>query len=36
MRHGRIATRENLPFAMRAGVEAPGIMAEKRGKDESR
>jgi hypothetical protein len=36
MRHGRISTRENLPFAMRAGVEAPGIMAEKRGKDESR
>jgi hypothetical protein len=36
MRHRRISTRENLPFAMRAGVEAPGIMAEKRGKDESR
>lgn len=36
MRHQRISTRENLPFAMRAGVEAPGIMAEKRGKDESR
>ena len=36
MRHHRISTRENLPFAMRAGVEAPGIMAEKRGKDESR
>jgi hypothetical protein len=35
-RHERIATRENLPFAMRAGVDAPGIMAEKRGKDESR
>jgi len=36
MRHERISTRENLPFAMRAGVEAPGIMSEKRGKDESR
>ena len=36
MRHGRISTRENLPFAMRAGVDAPGIMSEKRGKDESR
>jgi hypothetical protein len=35
-RHARISTRENLPFAMRAGVEAPGIMAEKRGKDKSR
>jgi hypothetical protein len=36
VRHERISTRENLPFAMRAGVEAPGIMAEKREKDESR
>jgi hypothetical protein len=36
VRHERIATRENLPFAMRAGVEAPGIMAEKRRKDEPR
>jgi hypothetical protein len=36
MRHERISTRENLPFAMRAGVEAPGIMSERRGKDESR
>jgi hypothetical protein len=35
VRHERISTRENLPFAMRAGVEAPGIMAEKRGKGES-
>ncbi|HXO32521.1 MAG TPA: hypothetical protein VN901_09245 [Candidatus Acidoferrales bacterium] len=34
--HGRIATRENIPFALRAGVEAPGIVAEKRGKDDSR
>jgi hypothetical protein len=36
MGHERISTRENLPFAMRAGVEAPGIMSERRGKDESR
>jgi hypothetical protein len=36
VRQERISTRENLPFAMRAGVDAPGIMAEKRGKDESR
>jgi hypothetical protein len=36
VRHEQISTRENLPFAMRAGVEAPGMMAEKRGKDESR
>jgi hypothetical protein len=36
VRHNPIATRENLPFAMRAGVEAPGIMAERRGEDESR
>ena len=36
MRHGRIATRENIPFALRAGVEAPGIIAERRGKDEPR
>jgi len=35
-RQERVATRENLPFAMRAGVEAPGIMSEKRDKDESR
>ena len=25
VRHSRILTRENLPFAMRAGIEAPGI-----------
>jgi len=36
MRQERVSTRENLPFAMRAGVEAPGIISEKRGKDESR
>src|SRR5262249_42059586 len=26
VRQSRILTRENLPFAMRAGIEAPGIM----------
>jgi hypothetical protein len=26
MRQARVRTRENLPFAMRAGIEAPGIM----------
>jgi len=36
VRQERISTRENLPFAMRAGVDTPGIMAEKRGKDEPR
>jgi hypothetical protein len=36
VRQERISTRENLPFAMRAGVDAPGIMGEKRGKDGSR
>src|SRR5277367_88023 len=36
VRQERVSTRENLPFAVRAGVDAPGIMSEKRGKDESR
>ena len=26
VRHSRMLTRENLPFVMRAGIEAPGIM----------
>ena len=34
LRQERIPTSENLPFAVRAGIDAPGIMAEKRGKDE--
>lgn len=34
--HERISTRENLPFALRAGVEAPGVTAEKRPEDNSR
>jgi hypothetical protein len=29
MRHERIPTRENVAFALRAGVEAPGIMASR-------
>jgi hypothetical protein len=36
VRQQPVSTRENLPFAMRAGIEAPGIMEEKRGKDESK
>jgi hypothetical protein len=36
VRQARVPTSENLPFAMRAGIEAPGIMEENRGKDESR
>jgi hypothetical protein len=27
VRQSRVRTRENLPFAMRAGIEAPGLMA---------
>jgi hypothetical protein len=34
LRQERIPTSENLPFEVRAGVDAPGIMAERRGKDE--
>ena len=29
MRQSRIPTRENLPFAVRAGIEAPGMMRQK-------
>jgi len=36
VRQERIPTSENLPFAVRAGVDAPGIMAERRGKDHSK
>jgi hypothetical protein len=31
MRQSRVPTRENLPFAMRAGIEAPGIMPPRPG-----
>jgi len=29
VRQSRVTTRENLPFALRAGIEAPGIMAPR-------
>jgi hypothetical protein len=29
MRQSRVRTRENVPFALRAGIEAPGIMAQR-------
>ena len=31
MRQERVSTRENLPFAVRAGIEAPGIMPRESG-----
>jgi hypothetical protein len=36
VRQERVSTRENVPFAVRAGIEAPGIIEEKPGKDDSR
>ena len=30
MRQSRVPTRENLPFAVRAGIEAPGMMRQKK------
>jgi len=30
MRQSRVPTKENLPFAARAGIEAPGYMSQKR------
>jgi hypothetical protein len=35
VRQSRMLTRENLPFAMRAGVEAPGIIMPSRGEERS-
>jgi hypothetical protein len=35
MRHHRVVTRENIPFAIRAGIEAPGMM-EKKDRGENR
>jgi hypothetical protein len=29
IRQSRVPTRENLPFAVRAGIEAPGMMRQK-------
>ena len=34
VRQERVKTRQNLPLAARAGIEAPGIMAEKGGRSE--
>jgi len=33
MRQSRVLTRENMPFALRAGVEVPGIMSKKEGRE---
>jgi hypothetical protein len=33
LRQTRVTTRENLPFAMRAGIEAPGIIPSREGGD---
>jgi hypothetical protein len=30
LRQSRVRTRENLPFALRAGIEAPGMMPPRR------
>ena len=34
MRQSRVTTRENVPFALRAGIEAPGTMAPRGSKEE--
>jgi hypothetical protein len=34
MRQSRVMTRENVPFALRAGIEAPGTMAPRRSQKE--
>jgi hypothetical protein len=34
MRQSRVLTRENLPFALRAGIEAPGMMRQKENGEE--
>ena len=31
LRQGRVRTRENMPFALRVGIEAPGMMSPKGG-----
>jgi hypothetical protein len=30
-RHSRVRTRENMPFSVRAGIEAPGLMSGRSG-----
>jgi len=34
MRQSRVTTRENVPFALRAGIEAPGTIAPRRSDEE--
>jgi hypothetical protein len=34
MRQSRVTTRENVPFALRAGIEAPGTMAPRGSEEE--
>ena len=34
MRQSRVPTHENVPFAMRAGIEAPGVMPPRGNGDE--
>jgi hypothetical protein len=29
LRHTRVRTTENMPFAVRAGIEAPGMMSPR-------
>jgi hypothetical protein len=36
VRQNKVWTSENLPFALRAGIEAPGIIHERDGEDERR
>jgi hypothetical protein len=33
LRQSRVPTRENLPFALRAGIEAPGLMAQQKNRE---
>ncbi len=33
VRHARVSTRENLPFVVRAGIEAPGIIPPREGRE---
>jgi hypothetical protein len=34
VRHERMPTMQHLPFALRAGIEAPGFMGEKNGEED--
>jgi len=36
VRQARVRIRQFVPFVMRAGIETPGMMAEKPGKDRPR